>query len=500
MCKVISRLLYYTNMAWQIIKSRSLAPLEFIESSHLILDTLKSVTNQEIWKDGDKQPACSFSDYSIYKLRYYPRCFFVIDDADTCVIGAIIESQFHGLFCFHFLTNETEHIKYDIEDRFDITKKIANDNAVSDFFTHGDPMNSYLEDCQDKTDTFRPYTALKINFSSPIEIENTVAAHFNTPDSSPKAAKTDILYLMETLSPWKETTRRAVFKVLYKGQVCALKLFVLRGHSDQYNDSQFLHEAKIYEDVQLTNAAIQNHILHFFGFGTIQSFNLDCNSTFCFHRKNDNPKTWIFSCFILTEFIEQTLDSILDHNPDSPYGRQLMQNTISSINTCNAGGLQHNDIKLDNIFVDKELNVKIGDFDLSTYKPVYLGMNPFYRYSSCETYGLGSSENPWTDIFKFLMLMALHYTQHLTAYEWDKVVFVQPAHKNKCFTDLQRLQLKSGQQIDAWMKNYNLMTLNLSSEKKGYYTTLENSELHAHLVSQLMAPVQTILDVLKCNY
>jgi len=496
MFSVISQLLCPKAMAWQIIQSRSLSPQEFLEKKKDILETLKKVTNQEIWSEGDRQNF-DFDDYSVYKLRYYPLCYFIMDDTDACIVGAIIESKYYGFFCFHFLTDDMRHVNQTTVGAFDMPVPIMiSDPVVIYFFTRDDPMNAYLKQCETKTTNLIPYTALKVDFTSPISIENTVEALAkNLPTQTPP--KTDIIYLMDTLAPWKQATRRAVYKVLYKGKTCAMKLFVLRGHSDHYQDSQFLHEAKIYEDVQLTNPDAQENILQFFGFGVVQSFNADFNSTFCFKQTSANTKTAIFSCFILTEFVEQTFESILEHDPSTPYFRQLMVSTISSLYLCNMAGLQHNDIKLDNIFVNADFNVKIGDFDLSTYRPTLLGANPFYRYGVCEATGLGSTENPWTDIFKFLMLMALHYTRHLSSSEWDQLLFVQPVHKNKCFSELQRLKLKSGDVIDAWMKNYNLMVLNTSSEKKGTYASLENNNTHQKLVSQLMAPIETILDVLK---
>jgi len=478
-----------------------LTPSQFEVDKYDIFGALKNTSYSDIVQLGQKtQDDDLLATYILYTLD---DAYFVIDQIDSCVVAAFIKSDKHGFFCFHFLSGSIEHV-------LDVSAFLA-------FMSENDSMPQYLATCEAEGDVGMETTVLKLLPSSAFSVTEAVRGHrpsYHRGICGPRDDGPITVTVLKVIAAWKQQTRRMVLKVLFHGKTYALKIFVLRGNADQLNDSPLLHEAKIYEQVQ-HDPDLANHTVKFHAFGYVFSNDGLSTGPFCFSKpRTDKTCTWVFTCFTMTEFMTDTLADLLVASsyrlkPTPAQVQDLVRQTLVTIHACNQKKLQHNDVKLDNVFVCgsdgrrlREMDkaefekavfiVKLYDFDLSSFDHPQVGQNPFFRYGSCSSTGLGASFNPWSDLFKFLYYLSVYCPHLLPAHLWDQIIFVQPVTESPSYDDLNQLQTKHGEHTDLYVRYCNIIA------RRGAvsFTPLKDCSEHYALIQKAMPPFQTLLSLL----
>jgi carbon catabolite-derepressing protein kinase len=82
-----------------------------------------------------------------------------------------------------------------------------------------------------------------------------------------------------------------------------------------------------------------------------------------------NPTENTFVGYIALEIAEkgELFDFVLNTGRfEEPVARYFFKQLISGLQSCHQAGVYHRDMKADNVFVDSDYNLKIGDFGLSS--------------------------------------------------------------------------------------------------------------------------------------
>jgi serine/threonine protein kinase len=477
-----------------------LTPQQFEIDKHDIFRTLKEIGYDDIMQRGHRtKDEILLSIYTMYLME---GAYFLIDQRDSCVAAAFLKSENHGFFCFHFLTGRVKHA-------LDVKAFVA-------FMYDQDAMPRYLVTCEDQTITGMSNTTLKLLPGSAFAMTEAICGHrpnYQRGVCGSRLYDPITVTVLKVLAPWKEDTRRVVLQVRYEEKLYALKMFVMRGHPIQLVDSPLVHEAKIYEKIQ-DEADLDMHVIEFHAFGYVFANDGLSTGPFCFSKpRTDAACSWVFTCFTMTEFVSNTLADFLvsSHklilNPSQV--QNLVRETLVTINACNQKKLQHNDVKLDNLFVcardgrslkdmdaDEfetiEFTVKMGDLDLASYDHPLVGENPFYRYGTCQSTGIGAFFNPWSDMFKFLYYLSIYCSHLLPTQVWDQLIFVQPVSKDPFYCDLNQLQTKAGECTDLYVRYCNIITRGARS-----FTTLKDCNEHHAIMQKVMPTFQTLIMALK---
>jgi serine/threonine protein kinase len=129
------------------------------------------------------------------------------------------------------------------------------------------------------------------------------------------------------------------------GKKCAIKLF--KSYGDDFKDN--IHEAQILEALNHKN------IIKLF------DYNVDASMT-----KGGKTKK---VCYIATELAEN--GCLYDHieagqRLNEPLARYFASQVLDAVEYIHSEGIWHRDIKAENIFLNSDLSIKLGDFGFAT--------------------------------------------------------------------------------------------------------------------------------------
>ena len=121
-------------------------------------------------------------------------------------------------------------------------------------------------------------------------------------------------------------------------------------------------------------------------------------------------------CFIAVEYAEngQLLDYIFSTGCFSePLARYFFYQLISALDHITAKGLSHQDIKPDNIMLDKDFNIKLADFGLATERKVSDKVLGTISYMAPELLAEVPHRTKSIDLFASAVILFMMLTQRL---------------------------------------------------------------------------------------
>ena len=211
------------------------------------------------------------------------------------------------------------------------------------------------------------------------KLDHSVVAHL-VPMRNTFDPNTDIQYSTD------DTKFKGCFgsvrKVIYKGEICALKTITLAGEEkDSTKFQTFINELLAYSEIHSEN------ILQFYGRAAKQY--------------EDHVEL-----YLLMEFMEKgSIKDVIERNESLSLRRkfQWILALIKGIRRIHAKGFVHKDIKPDNILVSSQYKIKIGDMGIAIHdqgKGYFRNPIAPLIYSAPEIRFVGKFDNK-VDIFSF---------------------------------------------------------------------------------------------------